>query len=95
MLRDCLAHILPLWEGIFGQPKLDHLVLCVCHYVERVNQFLKGVGKVSLKWYFIKIQFPRAILSENFSMSEPLRRWAVYVFSFKKCFSRRCFFCKI
>ena len=28
------------------QPKLHHLVLCVCECVERMKWFLKGVGKV-------------------------------------------------
>ena len=31
-------------------------MLCVCESVERVNQFLKGVGKVWLKQFLIKIQ---------------------------------------
>ena len=42
-----------LWRRIFRQPKLDHLVLCVCESVEGVNQFLKGVGKEF--WYFVGI----------------------------------------
>ena len=46
MLTDCLPYISTLCGGIFRQPKRDHLVLCVCESVERVNQFLKGVGKV-------------------------------------------------
>ena len=49
MLTDCLPYILVLGGGIFRQPKLDHLVLCVSEFVERVNQALKGVGKVWLK----------------------------------------------
>ena len=49
MLTDCLPYIVVLRGGIFRQPKLDHLVLCVCESAERVNQFLKGVGKVWLK----------------------------------------------
>ena len=49
MLTDYLPYILVLCGGIFRQSKLDHLALCVCEPVERVNQFLKGVGKVWLK----------------------------------------------
>ena len=44
MVTDCLPYILGLWGRIFRQPKLNHLVLFVCESVERVNQFLKGVG---------------------------------------------------
>ena len=54
-------------------------MLCVCESVERVNQFLKGVGKFWLKQFLIKIQFSRAILSGNFSMFESLKR-GVYVY---------------
>ena len=38
VLTECLAYIL-------GQPKLDHLVLCVCEAVAGVKQFLKVLGK--------------------------------------------------
>ena len=46
MLTDCLPCILVLWGRVSRQPKLDHLVLCTCESVERVNQFWKNVGKV-------------------------------------------------
>ena len=94
MLADYLPYILVLWRGIFRQPKLDHLVLCVCESVERVIQFSKGVGKVGSKSFLIKIQFPKAILSENFGMFESLKRGTVYVLQFKKYISLRGFFCK-
>ena len=68
MLTDCLSYILVLWGGNFRQTKLDHLVLCVCKSVERVNQFLKGVGNVWLKQFLIKTQFSRATLSGNFCL---------------------------
>ena len=42
MLTDCLPYILVLWGGIFRQPKLDHLVLCVCESAERVKKNLSG-----------------------------------------------------
>ena len=94
MLTDCLPYIVVLW-GVFRQPKLGHLVLCVCQSAERVNQFLKGVGKVWLKSFLIKIQFSRAILSGNLSMFESLKRGVVCALRFKKYISGKDFFCKI
>ena len=49
MLTDRLPYILVLWGGIFRQPKVDHLVLYVCEPVERVDQFLKDIGRIWLK----------------------------------------------
>ena len=77
MLTDCLPYILVLWGRIFRQAELSRLVLCVRESVERVNQFLKGVGKIWLNYFLKKIQFSRAILSENFSIFESLKRGAV------------------
>ena len=59
MLTDCFPYILVLWGGIFRQPKSDYLVLCVCESAERVNQFLKGVGKDWLKQFLMETQFPK------------------------------------
>ena len=52
-------------------------MLYVCESVDRVNQFLKGVGKVWFKYFLIKTKFSKAILSGNFSMFESLKRGAV------------------
>ena len=46
-------------EGILRQPVLDHLVLCVCEAVARVNQF----SKVGFKYLQIRTQYSRVTLS--------------------------------
>ena len=84
MLTDFLPYILVLWRGIFRKSKLDHLVLCVCESVDTVNQFLKGVGRIWLKYFLIKVQFSRVILSGVFSMFDSLKRGAAYVFCVSK-----------
>ena len=48
--------------GILRQPVLDHLVLCVCEAVARVNQFLK----LGLKYLQIRTQYSRVTLSKSF-----------------------------
>ena len=41
---------------------------------ERVNQFLKIVRRNLLKYFFMKKQFCRAILSGNFRMLDSLKK---------------------
>ena len=45
ILTEYLPQHFVLLEGILRQPKLNHLVLCVCEAVARINQFLKLLGK--------------------------------------------------
>ena len=37
ILTEHLSYIFVLGEGILRQPELDHLILCVCEPVARVN----------------------------------------------------------
>ena len=45
ILIECLPYNFVLREGILRQPELDHLVLCNCEAVAKVNQFLEVFGK--------------------------------------------------
>ena len=63
-----------LWGGTTMQPKLDQQVLQVWKSDERLNQFLKIVGRHLLKYLLIKRQFSRVILSGNFRMLSSLNK---------------------
>ena len=80
VLTECLAYSLISWEGILGQPKLDHLVLCVCEAVARVKQFLKVLGKDWLKYLQIRKQFSRVTKSGRFKTFKFLNRLDVCAF---------------
>ena len=60
------------------QPTLDHTVLQVWKSNERVNQFLKIVGRHLLKYLFMKRQFSRTLLSGSFRMLSSLNKGDVW-----------------
>ena len=80
VLTECLAYNLVSWEGILRQPKLDHLVLCVCKAVAGVKQFLKVLGKDWLKYLQIRKQFSRVTKSGRFKTFKFLKRLDVCAF---------------
>ena len=66
------------------QPVLDHMGICVCDAVARVNQFLKILGKDWLKYLQIRVHFFKETLTRSFKMFILLKRLDINAFFFLK-----------
>ena len=94
ILTEFLPYSLVLWRGTIREPRLDQQVLWVWKSDERVNEFLKIVGRNLLKILFMKRQFSREIFLGNSRMLDSINKRGVWALRLRKYIILKDFFSK-